>query len=343
MATTIDEAPRRRFRLKPWLRGCPVGVLLVVAGITINDTLLGNFHIVIPGKVYRCAQPSADALEAICLKCDIRTVINLRGCCAPQEWYLDECQVTHRLNIAQEDISMSAMRLPSTSEVHRLIEVLDRCNYPVLFHCYRGADRTGLASTVARLLQDGVTLEEATKQLGIYYGHVRIGKTYHIDRFFELYADWLSEQGVAHSPDVFRRWAMTGYCPGECRSALELLHRPSYLIRGKPTALALRACNTSMKPWRLRPETNAGIHALFTLFDDQGATLHEGRAGLFDAEVPPGSSIDLTLALPAVARPGKVRLFVDMVDEQHCSFFQAGSEPLELELKVCEQETAPGG
>jgi hypothetical protein len=114
------------------------------------------------------------------------------------------------------------------------------------------------------------------------------------------------------------------------------MQAPPYLIRGKPTALALRVCNTSIKAWRLRPETNAGIHALFTLFDDRGATLYEGRAGLFDAEVPPGASINLTLALPAVSRPGKVRLFVDMVDEQHCSFFQAGSEPLELELEVRE-------
>jgi hypothetical protein len=343
MATTLDEAPRRCSRFKPWLRGCIVGVLLVVVGIAINDTFLGNFHTVIPGRVYRSAQQTAEDLEVTCREKDIRTVINLRGCCAADKWYLDECRVTHRLNIAQEDISLSAMRLPSTSEVRRLVEVLDHCEYPVLFHCYRGADRTGLASTVARLLQDGVTLNEATEQLGIFYGHVRIGRTYHIDRFFELYDDWLKEQGLQHSPEVFRRWAMAGYCPGECRAALELLNTPPHLVRGKQMALVLRARNTSIKSWRLRPETNAGIHALFTLFDEHGAIIHEGRAGLFNAEVPQGGSIDLTLALPAVALPGKVRLFVDMVDEQHCSFFQAGSEPLELELEVREQETATGG
>jgi hypothetical protein len=343
MATTLDDAPRRRSRFKPWLRGCIVGVLLVVVGIAVNDTFLGNFHTVIPGRVYRSAQLTADELEAICRERDIRTVINLRGCCAPQDWYLDECRVTHRLNIAQEDISLSAMRLPSTSEVRRLVEVLDHCEYPVLFHCFRGADRTGLASTVARLLQDGVTLKEATEQLGIFYGHVRIGRTYHIDRFFELYADWLKEQGTEHSPDVFRRWAMTGYCPGECRATLELLDTPAHLIRGKQTGLALRVRNRSIKSWRFRSETNAGIHALFTLFDEHGAIIHEGRAGLFNAVVSPGECIDLTLVLPAIARPGKIRLFVDMVDEQHCSFFQAGSEPLELELEVREQETAAGG
>jgi hypothetical protein len=343
MATTLDEAPRRRVRLKPCLRGCAVGVLLVVIGIVIYDTLLGNIHTVIPGRVYRSAQLSPDQLEKVCRERDIHTVVNLRGNCAPQEWYLDECDAVQRLHIAQVDISLSAMRLPSTVEVRRLVEVLDSCEYPILFHCFRGADRTGLASTMAKLLQDGVTLQEAEEQLGIYYGHVRIGRTSHIDHFFELYHEWLKEQGAAHSPAVFRRWALTDYCPGECRAELELFRAPDYLVCGRPEALALHVRNTSIKTWRLRPETNAGIHAIFTLCDEHGAVIYEGRAGLFHAEVPPGTCIDLTLALPAVAKPGRVRLVIDMVDEQHCNFAQAGSESLELELEVIEQEVAGGG
>lgn len=349
MATTCAAAasraaqPRRRFRFKPWLRGCAVGVLLVIGIIAIDGTLGGNFHTVVPGRIFRCAQPSAGELETIIREHDIRTVVNLRGCCAPLDWYIDECRITHKLNVAQEDISLSATRLPSTSEIRRLVEVLDHCEYPVLFHCFRGADRTGLASTVARLLQDDVTLNAALDQLAISFGHVRIGKTGQIDRFFELYADWLAEQGLAHSPDSFRRWAAGGYCPGECRCALELLHPPAIVPRGKPLALTLRVRNTSIKAWRLQPETNAGIHAVFTLYDTQDRTVAEGRAGLFEAEVAPGGSIDLTLALPAVARPGQYRLVVDMVDEQHCSFFQAGSDLLEWELEVRDQETATGG
>jgi hypothetical protein len=343
MATTLAEAPRRWVRLTPWLRGCAVGILLVIVIIAVDDTFCGNFHTVLPGRVYRSAQPSAAELETILRKYDIRTVVNLRGCCAPMDWYLDECRVTHALNVAQEDISLSAMRLPSTSEIRRLVEVLDHCEYPILFHCYRGADRTGLASAVARLLQDGVTLDDALGQLGIAYGHVPIGKTGQIDRFFQLYADWLAEHGLAHAPDVFRRWVADGYCPGECRCAMEMLHAPKFIVRGKQFTLAVRVRNTSIMSWRLRPENNAGIHAVFTLFDAQGGTVAEGRAGLFDVVVTPGASIDLTLALPAVALPGKYRLVVDMVDEQHCSFFQAGSDVLEWELEVRDQETANGG
>jgi hypothetical protein len=342
MATTLADAPRRGSRLTPWLRGCAAGILLVIVIIAVDDLFFGNFHAVVPGRVYRSAQPSAAELETILRKYDIRTVVNLRGCCAPMDWYLDECRVTHALNVAQEDISLSAMRLPSTSEIRRLVEVLDHCEYPILFHCYRGADRTGLASAVARLLQEGVTLDEALSELGIVYGHLSIGKTGQIDRFFQLYAGWLAEHGVAHAPALFRRWVADGYCPGECRCAMELLHAPNSVPRGRPVALALRVRNTSIMSWRLRPENNAGIHAAFTLFDSQSGTVAEGRAGLFDAEVAPGESIDLTLALPAVHQPGKYRLVVDMVDEQHCSFFQAGSDVLEWELEVRDQETATG-
>src|SRR5262249_44206149 len=209
----------------------------------------------------------------------IRTVLNLRGCCVPLDWYLDECRVTHGLNVAQEDMSLSATRMPSTSELRRLVEVLDHCEYPVLIHCFRGADRTGLASAIVRLLQDDVSLDEALDQLGMRYGHVRIGKTAHIDRFFDLYADWLAEQRIEHMPAAFRRWATSAYCPGACRCKLEVLHAPGYVLRGKPAVLAVRAVNTSIEPWRLRPESNAGIHACLTLYDGNDVQVAEARAG----------------------------------------------------------------
>jgi protein tyrosine phosphatase (PTP) superfamily phosphohydrolase (DUF442 family) len=345
MATTAvppSAKPRRGGPLRPWLRGVAVGFLIVVIITVVRGTLGSNFHTVVPGRVYRSAQPTAPELEAMIREEGIRTVINLRGSCPPNEWYLDECRVTHKLNVAQEDIGLSAMRMPSTSEVRRLIEVLDHCEYPVLFHCWRGADRTGLASAIARLLDSDATLDEALGELGIWYGHVRIGKTAYIDRFFDLYADWLAEQGVSHSHGAFRHWATEAYCPGECRCALELPHPPAYVLCGRPIALALRARNTSIKPWRLRAETNAGIHAMFTLYGPHNNSIAEGRAGLFDAEVLPGESIDLTLALPAISHPGMYRLVVDMVDEQHCNFFSAGSDLLEWELEVREQEIASG-
>src|SRR5262245_15273130 len=118
------------------------------------------------------------------------------------DWYLGECQVTHRLNVNLEDISMSATRLPAPSAVGRLVEVLDHCEYPILIHCCRGADRTGLASTIAKLLRTDADLPNALQELTINFGHVRIGKAAQIDRFFQFYADWLAERRIRHTPDA---------------------------------------------------------------------------------------------------------------------------------------------
>jgi hypothetical protein len=273
----------------------------------------------------------------------IRTVINLRGCCPDFAWYQNECRVTAKLDACQEDLCFSAGRLPSVPEVRRLVEVLDRSDYPVLFHCQRGADRTGLASAVALLLHEDVSFAQARRQLGPRYGHVALGRAANLDRFFDLYQEWLSGQGLAHSRQTFRRWIEEGYCPGECRAEIEVLQMPAVAPPGEPFGVRVRCRNTSVKPWRLSPGMTAGIHATFVVANARGRCVAVGRAGQFHAEVTPGESIDLTLVVPALHEPGRYRLLVDMVDEQHCCFYQAGSEPLEREFVVGEQEAAVGG
>src|SRR5262249_12041484 len=143
----------------------------------------GNFHTVLPGRIYRSAQPSADDVRRAVRDHGVCTIVNLRGCGQPFDWYMDECRAAQQMAIAQEDISFSANRIPSATELRRLVEVLDRAEYPLLFHCRRGADRTGMVSTIALLLQNDVTLAQARRQLGPRYGHVRLGKTAALDRF----------------------------------------------------------------------------------------------------------------------------------------------------------------
>jgi hypothetical protein len=96
----------------------------------------------------------------------------------------------------------------------------------------------------------------------------------------------------------------------------------------------VRCTNTSVKPWRLRPGANAGVHASFVVQDAQDQCVAQGRAGLFHAVVPPGEAIDLTLAVGPLPGPGKYTMRVDMVDEQHGYFFQTGSDPLFVKLEA---------
>jgi hypothetical protein len=330
-----DGAKTPRFLTRrTLLRG--LGIALVgVAGFEVANVLVGaNFHTVIPGAVYRSSQPSADRLERIINRYGIRTVVNFRGADERARWYLDQCRVTSRHGVSEEDFNgSSAGRLPSTGAVRDLLDIIDHADYPILFHCNRGIDRTGLASAVALLLKTDISVAEARRQLGLRYGHLAVGKTGNMDRFFDLYEDWLAKRGATHTSALLRRWMRDEYCPGPCRAEMTVLDAPPTRVHQLPCGLRIRCKNTSVEPWQFRPGNNAGIHLHFTVADDDGKSAAVGRSGQFDTVVAPGDSIVLTLALP-VLKPGTYTLRVDMSDEQHASFMQEGSEPLMIPLEV---------
>lgn len=320
-----------------FLRGCVAGLALAV-GLEALGTLAGrNFHTVIPGAVYRCSQPTPRGLEAMVRAHGIRTVINLRGCCDPELTYLDECRATCRLGVSQEDIGFSSGRLPPVPSVRELVRVLDGSEKPVLLHCHKGIDRTGMASAVALLLYTDLTVAEARRQLGPRFGHLPFGPTGNMDRFFDLYSEWLSARGLAHSREAFRKWAETEYCAGECRARISLeppVAGPVPAPPSSPFSVQVRCTNTSAKPWHLQPGNNAGVHAWWYVSDPGMRPIAFGLAGLFEATVQPGEHVDLSLALPSLKEPGRYRLFVDLEDERLGKFFQEGSEPLRVELEV---------
>jgi hypothetical protein len=325
-------APRpRRSLLCALGYGCLAGALAALAAHAFYVLLGSNFHTVISGEVYRSAQLSAAALDRFIRDKHIRTVVNLRGCCDPESWYLNEGRVALRNDVSLEDLGFSACRLPSRVTLRQLLEVLDRSEYPILFHCHKGADRTGMASAIALLLRTNTPLEEARRQLGFRYGHLPLGRTVYIDRFFDLYEQWLASRGLTHSPPIFRRWIEEDYCPGECRCRLELLQpsrQPLHIPGPMPLALRVRCHNTSIEAWRLHPAENSGTHLFFVLTNEKDQRVAEGKAGLFYAVVPPGEFIDLTVVLPGLVQPGRYELRLDMEQEQHAYFLQTGSQPL---------------
>jgi hypothetical protein len=339
---------RFRFPLRrptrPWRWAARVAVLVpvvVVAAEAVRVVGGPNRHAVVPGRVYRCAQPSEADLRELVGDFHVRTVINLRGVSHTQGWYEVEARTLHDLNVSQEDVTLSANRLPPPSELRRLIDVLDHTEYPIAFHCKQGADRTGLAAAVVLLLSPDATLSDAMRQLWPRYGHVQFGRTAAIDEFFDLYKAWLTAEGAEHSPARFRRWALTVYTPGPARSELTWLDAPPRPApANKPLAVRVRATNRSIEPWELKPGDYAGIHLSYVLANDQFRPIHGGQAGLLRATVPPGGSIDLTVVVPPLP-PGKYVLVAHMthataagVPIRANSFVQFGDESLMTELIV---------
>ena len=329
-----DAASSPRFLTRRLLlRGCCVG-LIGGLGLEVGNILVGpNCRTVIPGVAYRTSQPSAARLEHLIKTYGIRTVVNFRGVCEEAEWYRKQCRVTSQNGVSEEDLNgVSASRLPSVPTIRALVEILDRIAYPILFHCNRGIDRTGMASVIILLLKTTTPVAEARRQLGLRYGHLSIGKTGNIDFFFDLYEEWLAQGHGPHSSEVFHHWMAAEYCPGPCRATIVPLDSPNLPAR-MVQPFRIHCTNTSVRPWRLRPGLNAGIHAVYFVDDTEGKSILQGRSGLFDAVVAPGESIIFTLALPALA-PGKYLLRADMIDEQNGEFLQLGSVPLILPLEV---------
>ena len=343
MATAVQAAPSPAAALRQPLRWRRVlaGMLAVLAlalGIEIYRVTFGtNFHTVIDGRVYRCAQPSATELDQIIAQLGIRTVVNMRGNGDIQPWYVDETRTTHRHNVSQEDICFSAGRLPSVPELHRFVEVLEKTEYPILLHCRRGADRTGLAAAIIVLLSSDGPIQRARWQMHPRFGHVALGRPGQLDLFLDYYEDWLKAQGQSHSPRTFRHWALTEYRPGSCWCDLALVDPlPSRVAPHQPTALHVRARNTSILAWHLKPMVTAGTHLGCHVFDDHDRLIEVVKTGLRDGDVLPGQAADFTLVLPGLAQPGRYRVQIDMVDEQQCWFYQTGSQPLEVEVIVRE-------
>src|SRR5438034_5613671 len=140
-ASEDESSPRWRFGLVcpvtlrgALIRGCLTGLLLCLLVEVGNLLFTCNTHVVIPGAVYRCSQPSGNDLEWLVRKYGIRTVINLRGCREQQDWYRAEGRAANRLGVSVEDLALSAGHLPPVQEMRRLLEVLDHSEYPVLFH-----------------------------------------------------------------------------------------------------------------------------------------------------------------------------------------------------------------
>ncbi|MDR6757043.1 protein tyrosine/serine phosphatase [Mycoplana sp. BE70] len=148
-------------------------IAFVVSAFLIGLQLAGNFHEVIPGELYRSAQPSAAQIERYVRQYGIRTIVNLRGP-SSRPWYQSEVATAERLDVRHFDFGMSSSRVLTLAKTKELVVLLRDAPKPILIHCRSGADRTGLVSLIYLHQIAGVDEEIAERQLSIRFGHVGI-------------------------------------------------------------------------------------------------------------------------------------------------------------------------
>jgi protein tyrosine/serine phosphatase len=156
------------------LRYSALGLVLIAApplGWAGFLQLTGNVHTVEPHQLYRSAQLDGDDLEALVRREGIVTILNLRGAAPGEAWYDEELQATTAAGAQHLDLAMSATQQPDEKTLRRLIEILRTAPRPLLVHCNKGADRSGLAAALYELLDANKSPAEAARQLSFRYGH----------------------------------------------------------------------------------------------------------------------------------------------------------------------------
>lgn len=207
--------PRRRIRILALAAFIPLaGTILGVAVRRVT----GNFGTVVRGKVYRSGQMRAGQLGHALETYAVRTVLNLRGPNPESAWYRAETEATLHAAATQVDVAMASDQWLSQDQARAIVQILERCEKPVLIHCEWGAERTGLISAFARLLEPGSTLDAARAEFSARYLFLPIRDGLMMRGHLDRYAAWLSAQNLTHSPQAFRTWVRAGYQPGSpCR------------------------------------------------------------------------------------------------------------------------------
>lgn len=171
---------------------------------------LTNFHAVVPGEVFRSAQPSPSQVENWCSRYGLKTIVNLRAD-AEKTGLSDERAAAGRAGTQVINIRLSDRRLPAKADMLQLIDVLENSPRPMLLHCKAGADRAGVAAVLAVMAVGGRDYNSARAELSICYLHVDSRAT-SIGGLFDEFEDYCRKNSIAVPAWAdFKHWATEIY------------------------------------------------------------------------------------------------------------------------------------
>ena len=124
-----------------------------------------NFGVVEPKNVYRSRQPDGEFLEYLKNRRVIKTILCLK--IEEDKAFVLEREFCKNNGIAFVQLPIKSWRRwPEPEEIKDFFKILDDpANYPVLFHCQRGKDRTSAIAAIYRLKYQKWTMEKALAEM----------------------------------------------------------------------------------------------------------------------------------------------------------------------------------
>jgi protein tyrosine/serine phosphatase len=304
---------------------------LLGAAYVYQRWLLTNFHVVVPGKVYRSAQPSPAQIRNWAQRYRLKTVVNLRGA-SDAEHFRNEQQAAESAGVQLVPIRLSARDLPSRPALLKLIEVLETGEMPMLIHCFAGADRSGMASVLAAMAVGGEPYDQARKQMSWRYLHVDDNPE-HIAGLLHKYEQWCAETGRDTAGwQQFRRWAVDVY---RVKYYFVRIDAPEEVRvqPGQTFSLALRITNCTRHAIPAgQPDKQFRVSAF------SGSSLQSNPDEVFASvalpasDIQPGQSVNLHLPVRAPP-PGVSQIHLDLVEEHVTWFAEEGSPVTTVQIR----------
>lgn len=232
-----DDLPapdRKRSRRRRRVAAVLLLGAVAFAGAFRRPLFDGNRGVVVPGEVFRAAQPTGDVAGLIQSQ-RLASVLNLRGGGPADAWYVDEVEATREAGVDFYDLPMSATRRPSRRELLTLLDLFGRCKYPLLIHCKSGADRTGLAVGLYLMSRRGMPPDRAESAFTLSHAHIPLFGPERLHEPFREYAAWLSDRRLDHTPDRLVDWVRNVYRSDDPVAALDPI-RPGPRTRRQAAA-----------------------------------------------------------------------------------------------------------
>lgn len=144
-----------------------LALVLLIGGFLWNYLVEKNFDTVVPGKIYRSGQPGPAQLASWISRYGLKTILVLKPTLRPYEQ-----EIAARHGVRLHHIVVSTREGMPEEKWQQIKAILtDERNYPLLFHCHSGADKTGLVTALYRVEVQGWPLWKALLEMDLH-GHV---------------------------------------------------------------------------------------------------------------------------------------------------------------------------